>query len=782
MKKRLLLSLTIAMMLILGLFLALNHNTASADNIQRLRIGIIQDGIVRISPEDLQNAGVDPTTIDPRTFAMTSQNQPVAIFVKGEEDGRFDDGDYIEFFGQKFHSTLQDEKYTDENVYWLTIGGDPGPRISVLNATPRFNLTPPQNFATVVHAEENKYWYTQHTRTPPTYESWYWDQLRPYTSKPGITHTFSAIVPYPIANQPFTLTVEENARASVHHRTTISFNDELLVDETWYGKRRALFETTVPAGLATNGVNTVAIGALLQSGVSSDWVFVNYWELAYRREFTAWEGEIDFRTESEGPHEYQIDGWETPQVIIYDISNPLAPQRLTDPATMAGQTWTLRFRVDDTIGDHFWLQEESALVEPASIVLRPPLTELHQPTTGADVIIVTGPELAAPAERLAAWHQQRGYSSRIVYFQDLVDEFNAGIYHPRAITNFMNWTQTHWPDPKPHYLVLFGDGNWNFKGYNPQRYPIEPIIVPPYLAWEDPWQGEVPDDNRYADLDGDGNPELALGRIPVDNLEDANAVVDKLITYHENERLEFWQRRAVFIADDDPRAGDFAGESDKIIANYLPADLIPERIYLRRTHEDTDAVRQAIADAINRGVFMLQYAGHGSPDTWMKGVGWSVDDVEYLNNAGKYPFISTFNCLDGYFAYPGRPSMAETMLRKPEAGSIAAISPTGLGTTDVQSLFRQTLMDVIFHEDVRVLGDALLRTKQRFYEQYGKHYLIETMTLFGDPTLKLPAGFYMNNTSLPLQLIPNPTPLDEPTTPKLPERKPSQQEPLSPPL
>ncbi len=781
--KKLFVFLLTVILLASSLWLMLNRSPARADaEPQRLRIGVVQDGVVRITPDDLQTAGVDPATIDPRTFAMTSRGQPVAIRVSGEEDGRFDAGDFIEFFGQKFHGSLQDEKYTDENVYWLTIGGQPGPRIPDVNATPRFDLTPPRDFATVVRAEENNYWYTQHTLTPPTHESWYWDQLRPYSAKPEITRTFSAAVPYPIADQPFTLTVEENARSNVSHRTTIAFNSQPLIDEVWSGKRRQLFMTTVPAGLAVSGLNTVTIGALLQPDVASDWVYVDYWELAYRREFTAWEGQIDFRTESDGPHEYQIDGWETPQVVILDISDPFAPRRLTGPATMADDTWSLRFRVDDTAGDHFWLQAESAIVGPASITLRSSLTDLRQPASGSDVIIVTGPELTDAAQRLAIWHEQRGYASRVVLFQDLVDEFNEGIYHPRAVTNFLNWTQSNWPDPKPRYLVLFGDGNWNFKGYNPARYPIEPIIIPPYLAWEDPWQGEVPDDNRYVDLDGDGNPEMAVGRIPVNNLAEANAVVDKLTNYEEHKRTEFWQRRAVFIADDDPTAGDFAGESDKIIADFLPRDLIPQRIYLRHTHPDTDAVRQAIADAINQGAFMVQYAGHGSPDTWMKGVGWSIDDIQFLNNAGQYPFVSTYNCLDGYFAYPGRPSIAESMLRQPNAGSIAAISPTGLGTTDIQSVFRQMLMQTLFEDDIRTLGDALLTTKQRFYNRFGKHYLIETMTLFGDPTLQLPKGFYTNDVYFPLQLNPNPTLLNSPETPQLPKRSPLRQEPLTPPL
>ena len=502
----------------------------------------------------------------------------------------------------------------------------------------------------------------------------------------------------------------------------------------------------------------MTVGALLQGNDKFDKIFVNHWDLYYRRKFVAWQGQIDFRAETDGPHEYLVKGWEQPKVVILDITDPLTPVRLTNPATIPGKTNAILFRAEDKAGDHFWLQEEQAIRSPDSIILRPSLDALRHPESGSDVIIVTGPELDAAAQRLADWHRKRGYSSKVVYFDDLVDEFNDGIYHPKAITEFMRWARENWPDPKPHYLTLLGDGHWNFKDYNPEKYPDTPIIVPPYLAWEDPWQGEVPDDNRYADLDGDGNPELAVGRIPVNDLDEANAVVDKLVTYNENVRTDYWQRRAVFIADHDPAVGDFAAFSNEIISDTMPNDLIIERIYRTITHPEAEDVRNAITESINRGSWMVQYAGHGSPTTWMKGEGWSLKDVLKLDNSGRYPFVSTYNCLDGYFAYPGTPGIAEFMLRRKDAGSIAAISPTGLGTTYIQAEFRSILMNVIFKEGVHKLGDALLITKQRFYEKYGKHYLIETMTLFGDPTLRLPVGADRHFIFTPLPVTPaNPT-------------------------
>ena len=47
-------------------------------------------------------------------------------------------------------------------------------------------------------------------------------------------------------------------------------------------------------------------------------------------------------------------------------------------------------------------------------------------------------------------------------------------------------------------------------------------------------------------------------------------------------------------------------------------------------------------------------------------------------------------------------------------------------------------MTVMFKENVREIGQALDLAKRRYAAQDGASYLIETMTLFGDPAMRLP--------------------------------------------
>ncbi len=722
----------------------------------RLRIGVTADGLVRLTPADLAAAGVDPSTADPRTFALSSLGRPVAIRVEGESDGRFDAGDYLEFFGQRFRGPEMEQKYTDERVYWLEAGGQPGPRIPDVEATPRGDLTPPADFLTTLRAEDSLFWWTLHSLTMDTQDTWFWARLQPLADS-FVERPLPWPVPDPVPSYPAQLRVELISRKwsdqiAPDHRTTVAINGIPLLDVTWDGKVRQVFTATVPAGILASGMNTVTVGAWAMPGVGSDDVYVNYWELTYHRALRAWGDQLDFTAQTPGEQEYRIGGWIDDAVEVWEVTDPEQPRRLTGArAEGDGAEVAIRFRVMAAAGARYWLQAVTTVAGPDSVRLRP-ATGLRSPPGGADAVIVTAHALRPAAERLAAWHQAHGRRAIVAEIADVYDEFNDGVLHPKAVPAMLAWAQDHWEGAPPAYLTLMGDGHWNFKGFNPVDYPPEPNLIPPYLAWTDPWQGEVPADALYGDLSGDQVPDLAVGRLAVNTLAEAQVVVDKIIAYDppgpRDVRARAWQRQALFVADNPDDAGDFPALSDEIIGHYLPADLLPQRVYLGQTVPDAVTARAAISQALQAGVWLVQFSGHGAPERWTHEQIWRSSDIAGLHNGDRLPVVMTFSCLDGYFAYPGRPAIAELMQRQPGGGSVAALSPSGLGLTEDQHRFRQLLMEVLFREDVQELGQALLVAKQRFYARYGPNYLLSTMMLYGDPAMRLPAGLRWNN--LPL--------------------------------
>jgi hypothetical protein len=734
----------------------------------RLRIGVTADGIVQITPTDLAMAGVKPALIDPRTFAMSSMGQPVAIQVTGEADGSFNQEDRVTFFGQKFRGTEFEEKYTDERVYWLDIGGTPGPRIAEVDATPQGDLKPPQDIAATVRAEENAVRLSLWTLSLVniTQDTWYWTRLQPTAIQP-VTVTLNYVVPDPAPGTAAMFRAMEfsnysRSQAQPEHHNVVTLNDRILLDQTWSGLLLHELTSEVPANSLTNGTNSVQLGAHVMLGNYSDNLYVNYWELDYRRLFHAWQGQFDFRAEEAGLHEYAVDGWSSNLVTIWDISDPSQPRWLTVTKAMAHKTYLplisssgaaqppvhrVRFRTDDVVGARYWLQEEAAFQHPASLRVQNP-TGLRDQARGADAVIVTPAEFLPAAQHLAAWHEAHGRRAVVADLQDVYDEFNEGIrIAPEAIPNLLRWAAANWPGPAPVYLTLLGDGHYNMKGFAPEVYGTAPDRIPPYLAFVDPWLGEVPADMRYGDLDGDGQPDVSVGRLAANSLNDANTIVDKIVKYDETIRSADWQRRALFIADNDDPAGNFPALSDEIVNGYLPSDLTVTRAYLPgqestnpATPEQIVATKKIISDTLQAGVWLVQYTGHGATQQWAREQLLTTNEIAGLANGSRLPVVMSFNCVDGWFIHPtsAYQAMAEVQQRQNGGGAVAAISPTGDGITSDQQAFRRILMTILFKDNVREIGKALDLAKRLYHDQNGAQYLIETMTLFGDPAMQLP--------------------------------------------
>lgn len=739
----------------------------------RLRIGIVTEGLVRITPSDLAGAGVDPATVDPRAFAMTSMGEPIAIRVTGEADGHFDPADRIEFFGQPFRSVLpgaldrqQEEKYTDERVYWLDIGGAGGLRVAEnVDGTPQRNLTPPTHFPATLHAEVNSVWTSLWSLNYDTRDTWYWERIGlPSAGVTTTTRSYPFLIPYPAPGFPAavrlevlpvtTRTTANPGGTNPSHRVAISLGGQQLGELIWDGLIRQVITGTAAAGALTATTTGLDVQVSIQAPSTKEAMYINFWELDYRRLFRAYDDRLDFRAETAGLQEFSATDFASGPVTVWDVTVPAQPKRLSGVAVTsgAGSAYTARFRANPAAGDRFWMQGEASFSVPASTALRSD-TGLRAPARGADTVIVTPAFLRPAAETLAAWHRAHGRRTLVADLQDVYDEFNDGIRHPKAVRHMLAWAAVNWTAPAPIYLVLLGDGHFNLKNYPTASSYYAPAVnpLPPYLIFKDPWQGEIAADGLYGDYTGDDLPDVAVGRIPVNILDEANVAVAKITGYDENGRLLPWQQRTLFVADEiDPLAGDFWQLSDDIILGHTPADLAAQRVYYGAktpapaypTYGNAADAKTALLSAVNSGAFMVQYTGHGAPQYWSKQNLWTVADSALLANGAQLPIILSFNCFDGYFTYSSSTyqSLAETMFRQAGGGSVAAIAPSGEGLTNDQTAFRKILLDTLFKDGVRELGRAFLIAKQTYSGTYGVNYYVYEMNLFGDPAMRLPVS------------------------------------------
>jgi uncharacterized repeat protein (TIGR01451 family) len=363
---------------------------------------------------------------------------------------------------------------------------------------------------------------------------------------------------------------------------------------------------------------------------------------------------------------------------------------------------------------------------------------------GADYIIITHSDFYTDVQPLADYRAAQGLRTVQVKVEDIYDEFSYGIFDPEAIRNFLAYTYQNWQPPASAYVLLVGDGNYDFLdnfGYG------EPNYIPPYLAKVDPNLGEAPADNRYVSVSGsDILPDMNVGRLPVKSRAEVSALVAKILNYEQNPASNSgdWRKRVLFVADNADRAGNFPVISDGIINDHLPEPYQAQRVYYLVTHASPALVKGAIREAINQGVLMVNYNGHSSTENWATERLWVRDDIDSLTNADQLPFVAPMTCLDGYFVTPSSAirnysSLGESIVRASGKGAIASWSPAGLGVATGHDFLNRGLFDAIFDDYVSEIGLANMQAKLYLYSHSaGYRDLIETYTLFGDPATTLP--------------------------------------------
>ena len=253
--------------------------------------------------------------------------------------------------------------------------------------------------------------------------------------------------------------------------------------------------------------------------------------------------------------------------------------------------------------------------------------------------------------------------------------------------------------------------------------------------------GETLTDEWYGRISGeDAVPDLYLGRLPAESVNEAQVMVSKIMTYEMAVNSKTWEKDIVLVADNPTEAYEYVFES----VNNNAAALLPTSMhdpfygYLDDYLIPGDLTADIKAQ-INKGALIVNYGGHGSTQVWAGEQIFDNADVAELTNSGKYPFIVSMSCLAGHFGYDGFASLAETLLRAEDRGAVAALMPTGMSEPAGQKILNTALFEAIFTHDIRQLGPAIAFAKQTLLANGGEAFekISETFLLFGDPALRL---------------------------------------------
>ena len=526
---------------------------------------------------------------------------------------------------------------------------------------------------------------------------------------------------------------------SIDHRVRPYVNGTSLVPPTfeWNGKK-TLEEASfhIPAGAIENGANTVRIFMPGIDGINIEGMYLDAFkiEYVYDNNEIILDNSLFFSGEATR-HAYKLRLNNDSNVRVYDVSNPNTPLLLTDLDELDNYR---------TIGDPTGGGVHEYMIGAADGIYAPTNIRIREEwdVSEAEYIIITHSDFRSQLSPLITLRENQGMSVSVVDVHTIYDYYDDGRPTPDAIKAFLSDAYETWSIQQPIFVLLVGDGTDDPKLFTTSLF--NRTYIPPYLEVVDPWAGETAADNRYVTMDGvdDVLPDMMLGRLPVNSVEETQRVVDKIVEYETNLPGGEWLERTTFVADNPDTGNNFPYEADNLAANWIPSNYQVDKIY-HSEGTSGSTTRNQIVQNWNAGTPLITYIGHSAPNRWASEPIFHMDDIYSLYNGSKLPVVLELTCFTGKFQWRAGGTLDESFLRYQNGGAVAVIGGTGYGLSSGHKYLAEGFYDAIFYQNRTPIGQAFLEGKlvlATYRPQFED--LLDTYLLFGDPATRIRlAGF-----------------------------------------
>ena len=746
------------------------------------KIAVSQNGMYKLSYDFLKNTlGIsDLDNIDPRKIQVLGNGggmlpemnsefryddlEENAIVIQGEDDGSFDSGDYILFYGEEAGKWSYDsddnyfayEKnlYDDKNYYFIKISPNNGKRVSTQNSLSSTAFTTSAFDDYLHYEEEYRNLLHEFTSAQGAGRKWYGDIFslvneRDYNNLftfenrvPGSDVVLSSEVASRSATAGSSFKISTAGETFSKTFSSVNFSSA----EGLYARENHIFDRASISG--NTSVFDIKV-TYTANGDSKGWL--DFITMNARRNLTMTGTQMAFRDKNSLAHAtttFELSN--ANGLTVWDISNPME-SRLQETNNNGSQ---LSFGVNSETLKQFIAFDANATLNSAEAIGKLENQNLHG-LDKIDMIIVYTQEYTEAAEALRNHRiTHDNLAVEVVRLDQIYNEFSSGKQDVSAIRDLARMIHERTDDFK--YLLLFGSGSFDFKNtanlnfdedagldYNIiPAYETEETLEPLYAYPSDDFYALLSEDEGTSGLSGD--MDISVGRLPFKNQQEANALVNKIVNYDTSPTtLGDWRIRLTFNGDDED------GGVHSKQANQIADSVALEYSVFNNNKIFFDAYQQVATpggerfpeatEAINqdmfKGVLVKCYLGHGGGSGWAQERVIRRQHIMDWENFDKLPLLVTATCSFTGYDEPNYVSAGELSILNEKGGVIGLFTTTrAVFSSQNFALTRNTFQD-LFDKDngqVRTLGEVIRVAKNR---QLGEN--TRKFALIGDPSQKL---------------------------------------------
>ena len=755
--------------LFLFVFLSLSVVSWASDSMlssgRWYKLGVSETGIHKLTYADLSSLGVDVDHVDPRDIRLFHNGggvlgelnaQPrhsdlveIPVVVSGENDGRFDSGDYILFYArgpvvwtyasdqEAFVHTPND--YDDYAYVFLTAEQGRGKRIQTMaqpSGATDANIT---EFLDYQVYEKDNYNLINGGRT------YYGDII-------DGNGTLNLHFDFPHAKSSHLCRVSVDLAGRNFNPASFQLYVNGLLLKTYNISVTSNSSQHAFAYAASGAVTTTLSGddvevTLKHVGVAGTTSigYVNYVSVNAWRSLVFTGSEMSFRnplaSDASKIYRYQLSGASS-AIQVWDVTDPTNPIKVD--GQLAGSVYGFNARGAS--------DNEYIAFDGSSYLGTVPFGEIANQNLhgdlGYDYLMVVYPDFLDQAERLKAIHAvyDPDLNIKIVTPEQIYNEFSCGAVDVSAIRDYCRLLYRN--DRPLRYLLLFGDASFDYKNRNG-------IVnyVPTYETMQATsiLTNQVTDDFFCFMDDDEGSlsnstPDIGAGRFPVSTVEQAEQVVTKVEQYLAmNESTMRPWRNVITLMCDDAEANDFFDSSENVARQIKTTGgehMVIDKIYLDAYNQESTPsgqiapeVNQALNNRMEKGTLVLNYMGHGGEVQLTDERIMQRADVNSWRNGPQYPLMITGTCEFSRYDDHQRTSLGEYAFLNQYGGMVAMFTTSRVTVGMNNRAFVKAVYDHLFdiENGKRIrLGDVFHLAKQ-----VGKSWE-RPYVFFGDPALRLP--------------------------------------------